>query len=222
MFGRRVATSLLCSNVYNARTVRTVARGHVPHNCASSEKCSFHTETSLRRVATALSRTAASGTKAQLEEQERETGWHFAPGAIIFTERWMKVACPTYGACFDWMHVFFISGIFNVHVGQLLHALNSVGITPSQLSEYIAHFHWPHFIGSKTGIDVFGPKRVKSSWSEWQLRATASEALSITPVVANFLQGILDRPGHDVNIAPHAACFLLLARVVEMLQLCSR
>ena len=213
---------LLCSNVYNARTTRAIARGDVPHTCVDPDACTLHSEASLRAVASALSRTAATGTKAQLEEHQTAIGWNFAPSSVLWTERWMQKACPTYGACFDWMHVFFIAGIFNVHLGHLLHALNSAGVSPAALSDYIAEWTWPKLIGSKTGVDVFGPKRVKGSWSEWQLRATASEALSLTPVIANFMQGIIDRPGHDARLAPHAACLLLLAHIVELLQLCGR
>ena len=126
------------------------------------------------------------------------------------------MACPATCVGFDWMHVYFVSGIFNSQFGLLAHALKPLGVSAESLHTYVATFNWPARVGSLTGVDVFGPKRMKSSWEEWSLRAAASEALSLIPVLGNFMQCLMQHVNTEVR--QHAACFLLLVRVADMLQ----
>ena len=66
------------------------------------------------------------------------------------------------------------------------------------------------------GQDVFGTKRLKSWWPDWTMKADASESLSLVPVLAAYFRNLAY--GHDDRVVrQHAAAFLLLAKVVEML-----
>ena len=132
------------------------------------------------------------------------------------------IANPLEGVSFDWMHCYFIAGIFNVHMGVLVHALKPLGIQADMLSDYVASYTFPTSVGKSIGATVFGPKRFQASWEAWSLRCTASEGLSILPVLANFMEGISMRPGCNPELARHAACLQLLARSVELLQRSAR
>ena len=214
---------LLCSNVYNARTVRTVAPGDVPHHASDWNSLRLHTAETLSAVAEQLADVAASGTAAALDDLQTRLGWTYAPMSVLWMDPWRTVASPHTSVGFDVMHVFFVSnGVFNRHVGHMVHHIKRFGITFSKLFEYMCAFHWPGALQKSGGQDVFSQKRSASTWNEWCLKASASECLSIVPVLGLYFQSILDRAEAAEELRRHAASFLLLAKVVELVMSTTR
>ena len=122
---------------------------------------------------------------------------------------------------FDWMHVFFVSGIFNIHCGVMMWNLKSYGITYAKLEQYVAAWHWPSYMG-KGADDVFCTRRAKSSWEDGSEKATSSEGLSVLPIIANFCQSLVDNGVTSADVRDHARCFVMLADIVCRIQRCSR
>ena len=112
---------LLCRNVYNAGTVRDAAIADVPHTCPHMEQFQLHTPESLQAIAKTLSAVAAAGVQSRLKEAQTNLGWNFIKRSILWNDRWFSLACPSWAACFDWMHVYFIDGVWNKHVGHSRH-----------------------------------------------------------------------------------------------------
>jgi hypothetical protein len=116
----------------------------------------------------------------------------------------------------------FVSGVFNVHVGQLMAFLKGYNITYAMMHTYIQEFHWPAQVGSLTGKDACCPKRAKSSWTAGEFRVAASEGLSLYPILANFMQALIANAGTAPEVRQHVLCFLLLVSVFELIRRSSR
>ena len=213
---------ILCKNVANARSTRPLRRGDVTHVCHEWNSIELHTNDSLLEVARHLARVSEQRSRAELEEEQTRYGWAYQTQSILWRPEWFRLASPASIVVFDWMHVVFVGGVFNVHVGHMVHATKEFGLTGARLSEYVSAWRWPVAVGSTTGVDVFGPQRFAASWEAWSLRATGSEGLSLVPVLANRMQAVLDDASSSDSLKKHAACFLMLARIVEMLLASSR
>ena len=64
--------------------------------------------------------------------------------------------------------------------------------------------------------DLFSVQRYQTHWQEWSLKATSSECLSLVPVLAKYMEDILEGD-RDPALKAHAACFLQLATCIELI-----
>ena len=109
---------LLCQNVYNFKNVRNVVENDSTgiaqyHTCSDWRKLQLHTPGTIRAIASRLSAAAASTmTKANMAELEIRLGWNYIPESLIFQPRARHICDLTSCVVFDWMHVFFVHGIF--------------------------------------------------------------------------------------------------------------
>ena len=117
---------LLCTNVYQASSVRDVvardATGvSVSHTCSDVSLLKLHTSATVAAVLRALAHLAAQPkSKGKLEELETCLGWRHDPGALL-SDGWLLPRMHPGATCiFDWMHVIFVNGIFGAAVGQLM------------------------------------------------------------------------------------------------------
>ena len=94
--------------------------------------------------------------------------------------------------------------------------MHGLGIKTSMIDMYINAYTWPKLAGYSGGQDVFGAKRVSSWWKDWTLKASASECLTITPVLAKYFRALAD--GHsDAEVRQHSAALMLLFKSVELM-----
>jgi hypothetical protein len=217
---------LLCQNVFNARTARDIVdrdpTGFAQsHTCVDASKLVAHTPATITAIVNRLSAAADTLTLKDLAEVQTRLGWNWLPEGLLMQPRWKELADPTRVAWYDWMHVWLVNGVFNSHMGLMMKSLKPCGITYPMLDTYVKMFKWPGFVGSSAGKNVFSPKRAKSSWEEGSLKATASECLSLVPVVGNYMQALMENTQSD-TVRQHAAAFLLLVMVIELLQRTAR
>ena len=129
---------------------------------------------------------------------------------------WLRtVANPPNVATYDWMHIFFVSGVFNTHLGIMMWSIKEYGITYQVVDNYLQRWCWPQFASSVTGKDSCCRKRAKASWETGVFKATASKGLSLMPVLALFFTETLEKSPVD-EIRRHMACFLLLVAVCNL------
>lgn len=114
------------------------------------------------------------------------------------------------------MHVFFVSGIFQLEVGICLAKLP---LGQSDWADQIAHIIWPKRLArGATG------KNVVDKWSDWEFKRSASEALSVYPALSCYISelDLHGRWGHrSVDaVEAHQArnSFLQLCNVLDCLQ----
>ena len=125
--------------------------------------------------------------------------------------------CPIDKSIFDFMHTWLVGGIFNVHVGYLIHAIKEFGYGQQVLDQYTNQFVWPGNMGGKSNPckDMFSSKRYKSHWKEWSLKVQASERLGIMPVLACLMAGAIGQ-GQPM-LDRHASWFLILVQCIELI-----
>ena len=206
---------LLCENVYLLRLTRDPADNDVPHTCTTFSALRKHTPATHQAVAQRLAESARVGPRARHEDLETELGWNYVANFVLWNPRWREIATPSKTVMYDFMHVYFVSGIFNVQVGHLLHHLKRHNITTTMLDGFVQLFHMPKASAKSAGQDLFSPKRVRASLKEWSLKATASEGLSIGPILDLYCFDLQRNTVPDLR--KHATCFNLLWIVVTLM-----
>ena len=210
---------MLCENVYLGRLSREPREGDVPHTCTRHNDLRKHTRASHEDLAQRL-QAAAGGPAALLQELETDMGWNYAPMSVLWSAQWREIATPSTSVIYDFMHIYFVGGIFNVQVGHLLHHLKTHNIKTDMLHEFVQLFTWPKAAAQSGGQDVFSRKRVAASWKDWSLKCTASEALSIGPVLLCYIFPLMTNT--SVDLKKHATCFYLLMTVIKFLMASTR
>ena len=131
------------------------------------------------------------------------------PDGVMWNQALRPLIEPTSHAIYDWMHIVFVHGVFGVHMGQTMIGLKEHGVTYAKLHDCVTTFEWPRFSRSVSGKDACAPKRAKSSWDNKLFNATASEALSLALVFANFFRHFL-RSAESDNAKGHAGSFFAI------------
>ena len=216
----------LCQNIFNYNEVRAIVdrdpTGFCQHHvCTDPAKFVLHTADTINAILRRLHAASTTVSQADFYELQTRLGWNLVPGGVMWHPTFDRgLVDPTIHTCFDWMHIFFVSGVFNNHVGLLMWNLKPHNITMKMINDYVQEFHWPAAVGTNTGADAFAGKRARSSWDACSLRVTASEGLSLLPVLAMFAHSLLDSPNGTVRM--HADVFLRLALVVELIRRSAR
>lgn len=219
---------MLCQNVFNAKEVRGAVEADdsgwaVAHTCGDAGKLVLHTTATIDAVVRRLATAKPVMGKTAFDELQTRLGWKFAVGSLVESTRLLRIADPTEHALYDWMHVFFVQGAFNIHMGLLAQALRGFSITYKMLDEYVGEWRWPVHLGSKVGRSS-GPlsqKRSHSSWESGVFKATASEGLSLLPILAHFLERV-GVAATSAELKAHIDCFQKLCAVVTLIRSAAR
>jgi hypothetical protein len=128
---------LLCQNIFNYKNERGIAEGDQggwvqTHACTDSSKIVLHTPESITAVINRL-----QSAKVGLSELQTRLGWSIVPNGVMFDTRTRMLCEPTAHALYDYMHVLFVSGVFNINFGYMMKALKPHGITSATLHEYL-------------------------------------------------------------------------------------
>lgn len=219
---------LLCQNVFNTRDTRGIVATDesgwaVAHDCCDSGKLVPHTTGTIDAICRRLSAARLEMTKGAFNDLQTRLGWNYIDGGLMELRHHRQLVDPTWFAVFDWMHVFFVSGVFNIHMGLLIEELAQVNVTCKMLNEYVDQWHWPVHIESKSGGSN-GPlseKRSHSSRVSGVFKATASEGLSLMPILTHFLVQLAANTASE-NFKKHVDCFELLAGIIATIRSAAR
>ena len=182
----------LCVNVFNGTTpirlqeaIREAPVFAVAHWEADHDKLVPADHDVIMQIARRLrdAHRDVSSKKGELKELQTRLGWSWDPELV----QRIKLMRPTETICYDFMHVLFVSGVVQKHVGLLMkHAACTQGypFKYNTLFGLIQKWNWPQLLHNKELDDVFSTKRNRSSHEAGTWRATASEALSCMPVSA--------------------------------------
>ena len=214
---------MLCLNVFN-RLYRAEARAimdtdglTMDHDDWDASKMILHTPGSLASI---VRRISAPMPKTHLAALETDLGWNLAPESILWHNSLLKHCHPCSSVLFDWMHVFLVGGVFNTIALAVLMVLVNDGITWEHIDAYVSAWTLPSAVQSKID-DVFKPRRLSKHKDAGELKCTASECLSLTQVLAHFMQEIVSG-SRSTEVKRHALCYLLMVRLIELLQRSSR
>ena len=193
----------------------------VSHTESDYAKFALHTKESITEVLLTLQRLKGTVSNDIFEAEETAHGWNDPTHSVLMDPDLRDMLDPSEQTCFDWAHCFCVHGIFNVTFGCMMIALKPLGITYVTLHDWVLMWNWPARVGVRaSGIaDVFGLKRGKSSWKAKVLNASISEALSLYPVVANFVATAVAPTGRAPEVC---TAYMSVCHVLDMLVVSAR
>ena len=147
-------------------------------------------------------------------------GWNLIEGGVMLVMCLRRILNPSVQSYYDSMHIAYVGGLFNVHVGLLMQVLHAHKITYATLFEYAQSWSWPSRLRSVTGVQALGKDRAKGSWTAGVFKAAASEGRCLVPILEKFTHSVLMHMNDTVQ--QHAACFLLLLEVLQLLECTAR
>ena len=211
---------LKCRNVVSkvtfGRMTRAEANGMVCITCVDVTKFKRHSDNTIIANAHFLDHSAGSIAPEAFKKLEIALGLVYAPDGVLLCTGFD----PQSGVCFDYRHVYFVKGIFNIEAGLLLDLLKSrelTGrrITHSEIHRFFEGFTWPHH--SNAGKSICE----KRSDDGGPLACSASEALGSFALLQYFLC-LQVFPYANDRVKRACVCFYALCAVVEALSMTAR
>ena len=188
---------LLCLNVFNRLTTRRVVESDasgtaVYHDCHDYNQLRFHTTATHEAIVRRLRADVAVLGVTAFAALETDLGWNYSVRGLMFNPIALALCPPAECAVYDWMHIFFVTGIFNHHMGLLMRALRAHGISYEVVHQYVQKWSWPSAVKnhSANAVDVFSTNRAKIHHQASLLKCTASDGLSLLPVLALFFMNV--------------------------------
>ena len=186
---------LRCQNCFDANNKRNIVRADttglaVDHTCCDPTKFIPATKASIMNILNHLRTQKLLLENRQFKSLETDLGWNLIPTGVMLDPDLAPIMDPAEQNSFDPMHVYFVGGVFNVHVGVMMHELKPYQITYEKLHEYASLWHWPARVNVNTGVKALDASRAKGSWKAWQFKASASEGISIVPVLAHYARQV--------------------------------
>ena len=152
------------------------------------------------------------------ELRQQAAGFRYEQHSMLLDQSLDELVHPVSQFVHDWMHAIMVHGVMNTTVYLFLEAFIADGTKDvhKMLHGYLALWSWPSRIsGSMSLKDIVSPKRASSSRKAKLFKCTASDGLSLLPVIAHFAQAVL-MPSGKCSMACRAV--VALAEVVDLLQ----
>ncbi|CAE7536265.1 unnamed protein product [Symbiodinium sp. CCMP2592] len=150
-------------------------------------------------------------TKTKFEKLQTALGFNFKPMGLL--------AHAAYGPklidciMFDWMHVYLVSGLFNVLTGLFLGDLHHNGWKHNDIERFARTFTWPARLRGAAPKDVL---QERGSYSD-PLKCSASEALNFLQVLRTYLVlWVLPQCNEDMRNS--CEVWLAMCKVLDALQ----
>ena len=195
----------------------------VPITCTDFNKFKKHTDASLRQSIQHL-----NDLKAQLssiEDQETTVyGYNWTPWSIILNKKFdIGVASAV---MYDWAHTYVCDGVADQEFGafmKVMHAsITKGGLTHSctyqALGEYLSGWAWPK--GRGNPMHLFDPEHAKRFIRSGDFACTASEFLSLAPVIKRFLEQVVSLQTAGTHVHRHVESMIAVLDVIDLLQAC--
>lgn len=173
---------LLCANVFSGREVRSIVESDksgvaVYHFDPDHSKLQPATPEFIDAVMNRLRTAHGTLSNDDFDELETRLGWNYNPHGVMQDARWRARVSPLLTVLWDWMHVFFVSGVFNVHVGIMMKRIKRHRVTYALVGKYAAAFRFPKRLHGAKPCDVFNERRSTKHYEESSFKCTASDGL---------------------------------------------
>ena len=186
-----VKPCMLCCNVVLPRCEWAHIRPNVDTTCLDDTKFILHTDETIRH---GFIRTLQPGlSKKRREELEKAHGVTIAPHLAIMHPLLQNIALPASCTVYDFMHVYLSSGIFNEEMWSFMQAAKrKVGLRFQVVDQYLQPWQWPEH-NSNLPKHLFNAKHFDADHNADIFKASASELLSLYPVMRYFIRAMLFR-----------------------------
>ena len=212
---------IFCSNCYDAKTTRSSVRSSPwarVHTCPDIKQFVPNTSQTITAIVTAL-RAAASRSKKELEELQTTYGFTYDADTILFDDFLRAKICPSIHALYDWMHVLFVTGVFNHTFGKTMSALRKTRVTYEAVHDFLQRWTWPHALAGATGVETCALDRKKINLEGELHKCTASEGLSLIQVLGHFFrEALVANADASESSKAYGRVMVLLAAIVFELE----
>ena len=205
-----------CRTLYAERSEVDAVEG-LQCNLLQEDEQDFASDADLRGTVERLAGFAATCSKDELRLREQACGFTHNAHNLLLNPRLQNIVHPVSQFMHDWMHTFMVHGVFNTITMLALSTIaeESAGAI-DDLQAYISKFTPPvRNGGNMTELSQCMSKaRWNTSKKAGYFKCTASDALTLFPILALYFQTVFLRAG----IAP-AACraFLSLTVLLDLL-----
>ena len=187
---------MLCTNLV------TASSGLATSTRLTDDMLSEHaipaTNRSIRDTIKKLDRCKVTDGAGDFKLRQQACGFSWHEHGLLNDDTLEDVVLPADQFCHDWMHGLFSTGVFNLIVFLLLmHVQTLRSNIWSALRDYILTWTWPESANFKNARkDIFDEDHVKSYKKAKHIKCSASEALSLLPVLSFYVCNVLRRiPG---------------------------
>jgi hypothetical protein len=196
----------ICYNLCDHKTSAAKAIGQLRSTCTDQSQLKMHTDASVRDVLREAERLhaaleAGEITKGSYVDAIKFFGWNHEPEGILSDTQLQIGAVSTLMHC--WVHIYVVTGLFNVEMQYLLVFLKHNDILPSALHAFLQPWTWPRSMSEPR--KMFSKKRIDLDGDHY--KCDANEALHIYQLVAILL----------LTIVPANTCVL---QILSFLALC--
>ena len=156
---------------------------------------------------------ATSLSKADFKLWEQVVGFNYCEYSLPWDTTLSKELLPLQHFVHDYMHTFFVKGVFNTTMYHLLDALQAIG----GLDMYKAFASWVGLwvLSRKDDVSkVFPPKRKEHNKQASTFKCTAGEGLSIGPLMALYLSLVVIPAAICI---PQCMAFLAMMDMLDLL-----
>ena len=151
---------------------------------------------------------------------ETKLGWCYSDDPLIMDEEVFTGVASC--VMFDWMHIFFCSGIVGVEVGLFMQFLWTVSrasklppIKYEHVAIYLKNWSWPR--AHAHASNLLDGQNAKTFWEHGELGGSASEQLSFLPVFGRFVKSVVAITDLGRRCVDQIESLLALVAVVDLL-----
>ena len=187
-------------------------------------KLTFHTDDTVRYAVDQLALGIAARGPESMGELETRLGFVHDDGNLLLDPALRAIVRPITQYMHDWMHVLVASGAFGVVAHKVMDTLRTSprAIRYGPVHDYMKLWRWPQRLGGfhNSCVNAFDTKHETSSRSASFFKCSASEAISLYPVLCVFLR----QRCLAINAETTAACevFVAFCLVLDLLMICTR
>ena len=206
---RGASARLPCGLCINA----TALKGNVPRSpffrpitCLSFSEFVPNTKAGVRACLAHLADCATRMGPSAFTEEQRKLGWTHSPFNVLLDESLDVDVCAS--MMLDWFHLFLVSGIFGFEFALFMRLWGTVDLGFPSLCVFLSKWVWPR-PRTKPWKAFENPVT-----EEGNLKCSASDILSLYPVIALYVQQILRPLG---RFKDQVDSFLALCDVLDIL-----
>ena len=157
----------------------------------------------------------ATCTTAEFAQWEQASGWTFSEHGLMACDALRTILHPVSSFHHDWMHGV-CQGCMNIYMFLLLETLTNAGLQAwKHFAEFCHLWSLPAVQVQSTKLwDLFTPKRVEAHKKAKRLKISASEVLSLYPVMEQYVLTI----GLKTDKQTECRAFLAMCRLIDLLQ----
>lgn len=202
-----VKECILCQTTIKWKSTLLPFPGLIPSTSLDVDRFVLQTNESVRRIARRL-QDAADTNSGELKNLEKLLGFTANPESILLDNELALDLIDVWS--WDWLHCYCQGGVFVHEVNAFVWRLWEHGFGIDKLDAYLQAFVWPRSMPSALKIC-----RTTSNELRDDLNGSASEFLSLAPVLAHYIVHVVQQRG---ILAPESASMMAGINVLQLLQ----